>query len=224
MKPWLLALMVLGSARALMTQAQTVKLKPPLQPAEALSVTDITVPDLPVTNGTVVVDALITEAGKVERVEVRRDIANFTELAVHAVEEWKFSPATLAGKPVASRVPVAVTFRPPVSYADPVPLPTLIPQSETAIQAEFQPAEVIHAAFPNYPANTVVVGTVVLEVTLSATGKVGEIKVLRDLPPLTEEAKAAAGDWRFMPATFNGEPVRSKIILAFVFTAIFSQS
>jgi len=223
MRRMLLAMMVLGCAQALTAQTVTLRVKPPFQPAESLSVTDIPVPILCAADGTVVLDALITETGKVQQVEVRRDIACLTQHAVHVVEDWKFSPATFAGKAIASRMPVAVTFHPAtfagnaIALGMPLPLPALIPQSEAAIHAELQPAEVTRDAFPKYPYNTVVAGSVVLEVTLSATGKAQEAKVLRDLPPLTEEAKAVVGDWRFTPATFNGNPVRSKIVLAFVF-------
>jgi protein TonB len=35
------------------------------------------------------------------------------DLAVTAVREWKFRPATLRGKPVSSRLQVPVTFTPP---------------------------------------------------------------------------------------------------------------
>jgi len=212
----LLAMMVLGSAHALTAQNEAPKEKPSFQPAETVSVTDIPVLSPCVAIGTVVLDALITEAGEVQKVEVRRDIACLTQLAVHAVEDWKFSPATLAGKAMASRMPVAVTFRPASPFADPVPLPALIPQSEAAIQAEFQPAEVIHAEFPKYTVTTFAAGAAVLEVTVSEKGEAGEAKVLRDLPPFTEEAKAVVGEWRFMAATFNGRPVQSKMVLAFV--------
>jgi hypothetical protein len=197
-----------------MVQTETVKEESTFKAAETLSVTDITVPVAG--NGTVVLDALITEPGKPEKVEVRRDIPVLTPLAVQAVEDWKFSPATFAGKAIASRIPIAVTFRPP-GYAAPVPLPALIPQSEEAIQAEFQPAEVTRATFPRYPDTTVVAGAVVLEITLSEKGGADEVKVLRDLPPLTEEAKAVVGNFRFMAAAFNGHPVRSRVVLAFVF-------
>jgi outer membrane biosynthesis protein TonB len=216
----LFALMVLGSAQALAAQTVTLRVKPPFQPAESLSVTDITVPNASTANGTVVLDALITETGKIQGVEVHRDIASLTEPAVSAVEDWKFSPATFAGKAIASRMPVAVTFRPPSRLAAPFTLPALKPQREAEIQAELQPAEVTRAAFPKYPDNTVVAGSVALEVTLSEKGEAEEVRVLRDLPPLTAEAKAVVGDWRFMPATFNGRPVRSKIVLGFVFRAI----
>ena len=58
MKRLLLALMVLGSAHALTAQTETSRVKPPFQPAETLSVTDIPFPILSVANGTVVLDAL----------------------------------------------------------------------------------------------------------------------------------------------------------------------
>jgi len=218
MKRFLLAMIVLGSAQALTAQTETESAKSPFQPAETLSVTDIVSANPCRPNGTVVLDALITETGEVQKVEIRRDIACLTQLAIHAVKDWKFSPATYAGKAIASRMPVAVTFT-PASYTLPDPLPTLIPQTEAAIQAEFQPAEVTRAAFPPYLADAIVfLSNVVLEVPLSAKGKVQEVKVLRGLSPLTEDAKAVVlRDWQFMPATFNGLPVRSKIILAFVF-------
>ncbi len=214
----LLAMMLLGCAQALTAQTEPENNKSPFQPAETVSVTDILDSIQSEASGTVVLDALINDKGEVERVEARRDIPSLTEPAESAVESWKFSPATVEGNAIASRVPVAITFRPPMYYSDPVPLPALIPQTEEAIQAEFQPAEVTRAAFPKYPSNTYVAGSVVLEVTLSAKGKVeGEAKVLRDLPPLTEAAKDVVGDFQFMPAAYNGKPVASKIVLAFVF-------
>ena len=216
MKLLLLAMMVLGSVHALIAQTEAAKEKPPFQSVETLSVTDIPALNSCVAIGTVVLDVVVTDTGEVQKVEVRRDIACLTQLAVQAVEDWKFSPATLEGKAIASRVPVAVTFRPPSPFADPVPFPALISQSEAAIQAEFQPAEVIHAEFPKYTVSTFAAGAVVLEVTLNEKGEAGEAKVLRDLPPFTDEAKDVVGEWRFMPAAYNGKPVPSKIVLAIV--------
>jgi len=223
MRRMLLAIMVLGSAQALMAQTVTSRVKPHVQPAETLSVTDIPVPFFCAADGTVVLDAVVTETGEVQEVEVRRDITCLTQLAVQAVEDWKFSPATLAGKAIASRMPVAVTFHPATSAGmtitsgTPLALPALILQSKAAIQAELQPAEVTRAALPKYPYNTFVAGSVTLEVSLNEKGEAEKVRVLRDLLPLTEESKAVVGDWRFMPATFNGKPVQSKIVLAFVF-------
>jgi outer membrane biosynthesis protein TonB len=210
---FLLVVMVVASTPTLMAQTESQSNNSPFHPAETVSVTDITVPVAG--NGTVVLNVVISDKGEAQKVEVRRDIDVLTPLAVQAVRDWKFSPATLNGKAVISRMPVAVTFRPPGSAA-PVPLPTLIPQSDAAIQADFQPAEVTRAGFPRYPATTVVAGAVVLEVTVTEKGEAEEIKVLRDLPPLTDEAKDVVGNFRFMAATFNGRPIHSKIVLAFV--------
>ena len=184
-----------------------------LKPPEAVTVTDITVPIAG--SGTVVMEAVITEKGKPQKVDVRRDVLPLTPLAVQAVENWKFSPAILAGRIIAAGIPVAVTFRPP-GYADAVPLPPLLPQSEAAIQTAFQPAEITRAAFPKYPDNTVVSGAVILEATLNKDGELEELKVLRDLPPLTDEARIAVRDFQFIPAAYNGSSVRSSVVLAFV--------
>jgi len=230
-------MMVLASTQVLAAQTETSSTEAPFQAAETLSVTDIPAYTNCSASGTVVLDALITETGDVQKVEVRRDIACLTQVAVRAVEKWKFSPATLAGKAIASRVPVAVTFPPQGPSVNPIPLPALKPQSEEAIQAAFQPAEVTRAVFPNYyaPTQTTIPvvskedratipkyiehrDTAVLEVTLSAKGEAQEIKVLGNCFPLTKEAKGVLGDWRFMPAAFNGNPVPSKIVLAFVST------
>ena len=226
MKRLLFAMMILGYVQALVAQTEPSTVLPPFEPPETLSVSDIPLPVLCVEGGIVVLDAPITKAGEFQRVEVRRDMPCLTPLAVHAVEGWKFSPATFAGKAIASRMPVAVTFNPPGLYPVPTPatLPALKPQADAAIQAEFQPAEVIHAAFPDYPGSAVAFGTVVLEVTLSKKGEAEEVKVLRDRAPFTAEAKAVVGDWRFMPATINGAPLRSNILLAFVFSAPVSTS
>jgi len=209
-----LAIVIASGAHPLAAQSGEEAEGSAFHPPQAVSVTDITVPVAG--EGTVVLDVLLDERGDVQRIEVRRDIDKLTPLALQAVGQWKFSSATLGGKPVPSRMPVALTFRPPGNAA-PVPLPTLIPQTDAAIQSPFQPAEVTRAEFPRYPDITVVEGAVVLEVTLNEKGEAGaNVRVLRDLPPLTDEAKAVVGGFRFIAATFNGRPIPSKIILAFV--------
>ncbi len=51
-------------------------------------------------------------------------------------------------------------------------------------------------------------GLVVLELVVDRDGRVVEVKVLRGLPlGLTEAAVAAAHEWRYRPATLDGEPV-----------------
>ena len=249
MKPLLLAVVILGVTGSLAAQTEVAKEDLGFHAAEARLVTDIPAAINCSGWGVVVLDALISTTGEVQQVEVRRGVPCFTELAVQTVKSWTFSPATFAGKAVASRVPVAVTFPPPRSVASPLELPPLAPQSAAAIQAEFQPAEVTRAAtlpmfescigyrsthqapetdhtvlplgFDGY---TVWCGSLVLEVALDEKGEAEDVKVLRALPTYTEGAPAAVADivktavkdWRFIPATFNGHSVPSKIVLTFV--------
>lgn len=217
MKQWLLVLMAFGCARTLMAQTPADPEKPLFQPAQTISVSDVAMPAACIANGTVVLDALITEEGKPQAVEVRRDIDCLTGLAMDAVKEWKFSPATVKGNAVASRIAVAVTVCPAGSMAAPLSVGTLKPQSDAAIQAEFQPPEVLHGKFPIYPMDATAFGTVVLELSLNAKGEAGDVNVLQDLPPFTSHAKDVVGDWRFIAATDNGNPIPSKVVLVFVF-------
>jgi len=219
LKRLLVVLWVIGTVHALIAQSDEPKAAPEFHAAEAVSVTELPLPTLCVTGwGFVVLNALISDTGELQKVEVRRNIDCLGSLAVQGVQPWKFAAATLGDKPVASRLPIVVTFRPPTPASDLVPLPTLTPQSDVAIQAAFQPAELLHAIFPAYRFRgySNAAGTVVLEVELNAKGEAGDVKALREVAPFTDEAKAVVGDWRFMPATLNGHPVPSKILLAFV--------
>ena len=185
-------------------------------PAEAESVGDVVRPLRSVAIGTVVLDVAISADGEVKNIQVRRAIASVTEVAVQAVKSWKFHAAQSKGKPVASRITVAVTFNPQSVTFPPVALTPLIHQDDEArIQSAFQPPEVTWATFPS--TLTSAVGAVVLEVTVDEKGESQETKILRELAPHTEGAVRAVGDWEFMPATLNGKPVKAKVILAFVF-------
>ena len=222
MKRLLLVLMLVGCALLCFANGVTAQTPPepePLhfQPPQTISVTEIAIPKGCLVNGTVVLDALITEEGKPQEIEIRRDIPCIAAPAVEAVENWKFSPAMVKGRAVASRIMVAVTFCPVGAMADPISAGTLKPQTDAAVQAEFQPAEVLHGKYPLYPVDATAFGTVVLEATLTARAEVENVKVVRDLPPFTTHTRDAVGEWRFMAATDNGSPIASKVVLAFVF-------
>lgn len=61
-------------------------------------------------------------------------------------------------------------------------------------------------------------GVVILEAEIDTEGRVTATRVLKGLPMgLDEEARKAVAQWRFAPATRNGEPVR----VAFVVTINF---
>lgn len=81
----------------------------------------------------------------------------------------------------------------------------------------FEPIAVVSTVDPVYPANVVSWGTVILEVTVDETGALGGIKVLRDLPPFTEESQRAVKKWKFRAARLDDEAVRSSLIVVFSF-------
>ena len=81
----------------------------------------------------------------------------------------------------------------------------------------FVPAQVISTADAVYPPNVVNSGTVVFEVTVGASGNIENGKVVRDGPGFTGTAQQAVRKWKFKPATFNGQPVRSVVTIAFSF-------
>jgi TonB family protein len=194
--------------------------KSDFQPAKAVSISDVAIPLLSVAIGTVVLDVGITKEGEVDDVQVRRDIPSETEAAVRSVRAWKFEPAKCNGRAVPSRVTVAVTFlpRPPIAE-DRSSLPPLIHQDHQARPgSSSNPPEVIHAAFPRLPPfHYTLAGTVVLEASIDQAGSVQRTKVLRDVPPFTPTSIQALDDWRFRPASMDGKPVRSKVVLVFCF-------
>lgn len=65
--------------------------------------------------GTTVLDLSLAANGYPVRIDVYKSSGTKTldDLAVAAVHEWKFRPATLRGKPAPSRLQVPVTFSPP---------------------------------------------------------------------------------------------------------------
>jgi len=61
--------------------------------------------------GTVVVEFVIDERGQVAHAEVRESISPLDRAALATVKQWRFSPAHLAGKPVAAMAKAPVSFR-----------------------------------------------------------------------------------------------------------------
>jgi TonB family protein len=169
--------------------------------------------------GTIVMDVRVSEKGEVTDIEVRRAISSLTEGAVRSVRAWTFEPARFNGRAVVSRITVAITFNPASEQGATPSLPPIIHQDDQSrIQSSFQPAEVTFATLPRYPPNAEqITATVALEAIVNKAGKARSTKVLRDVPPFTAIAIHAVDDWRFIPATLNGRPLESEVVLAFFF-------
>jgi TonB family protein len=87
----------------------------PITPPEVISKV---VPSYPVdskTNkimGAVVAELLIDDTGAVREVEIKKSPADDLAMAaIDALEQWRFAPATMDGKPVAVRYIVTVMFK-----------------------------------------------------------------------------------------------------------------
>ena len=71
------------------------------------------------------------------------------------------------------------------------------------------PAKIVNAdpVYPPEAREARVQGVVIMEVTLSRTGEVSDVEVLRSVPLLDEAAVAAVRQWRYEPTLVDGEPV-----------------
>jgi len=61
--------------------------------------------------GTVIIEAIIAEDGRVEQARVLRSVALLDDAALTAVRQWVFTPTRLNGEPVPVVMTVTVTFR-----------------------------------------------------------------------------------------------------------------
>ncbi len=213
--------LVLLSANALAREPEDTRQGARFHPAHAVAVTEVRNADpiLGVAGGTVVLELRVDENGKIEDLAAPRGIEGLTPHVVRWVRTWTWKPAKLDGNGIASVVTVAVTVD-PASY--PPRNPPLPPLQESPGQAErpsqFRPPQVISAAFPRYPFNTILLSdAVALEVTISEIGEPGKVKVLRDVPPLTAAAIDSLRGWKFAPASLGDKPVAARVTLAFVY-------
>jgi TonB family protein len=112
----LIAALLLAGGLAL---AQKEKAEPSFEPAQVVSTAPAPYPHTSIAEGTVVLEATIGATGSIEAVKVVRGVASLTEVAEHSLRQWRFSPATLDGKPLRATIVVAFTFTRPVVLPQP---------------------------------------------------------------------------------------------------------
>jgi len=115
--------------------------------------------------------------------------------------------------------PTTVAKAVPIQKAPPAEKP---PSAEKAPTAEKETVEALRVGGsiqeprklrnvnPVYPPDAIqarVQGVVILECTISPTGKVVQVKPLRGIPLLTEAAIEAVRQWEYTPTELNGVPV-----------------
>jgi len=218
------ALLLLSSVLSL-PRAHSPAPKPPSQsaepvfhPAGLVAAKQIIYPFASSAYGPVILEASINAKGKVEDVVAIRPIASLSEPAIRSVWNWKFKPATLDDKPVASRMTIAVMFNPSYPYSpSPATLPPRAPDHDLPhVDAPFDPPEVISVVQATMP-SALRDGSVVLQAKITSSGELNYATVVLNSPPFVPNALAALQKWQFEPAKFNGLPVASTMPIAFVF-------
>ncbi len=156
---------------------------------------------------------------QIQNMQILRDFPSLTSSVQNAVTTWNFTPATLKGNPVPSEISLTVIFNifNPGGGAAYRSLVLAPPQTTPPDASQFTPPQITQASFANYPAASVAQGTVVLDVTIGRAGQAKQIRVVNDLPPLTQQAVSAVKTWGFNAATIKGQPIAAQIIVAFVF-------
>jgi TonB family protein len=96
-------------------------------------------------------------------------------------------------------------------------LAALYPLPSPGSYAPFVAPRIASAGDIPYPINTTATGMVTLLLSLDATGKIQNVRVLRDIPPLTSAAQTGVQSWTFTPATLNGNPVPARLSVNVVF-------
>jgi TonB family protein len=184
----------------------------------AQSVTDIPYPMQVVASGLVSLEVQLDASGNITNIVVLRDFPGLTASAQGAVQNWTFAPATSNGQAVAAPLTVEVVFNTGVTRANDLGVPAPAPFAAFG-SLPYTPPVVQSANFAAYPFNSVGVGAVILGAHVNASGQVEKVRVVRDVPSLTQGSVSEAQNWSFSAATFKNKSIASDVVIAFVFRA-----
>jgi outer membrane biosynthesis protein TonB len=179
---------------------------------------NIAYPTNVMTPGIVTLMANLDNSGNLQNLDVLRDLPSLTSVASAAVKSWTFKPASLDGQAVPSVLPISVVFDPfnpgGVGYSSQT-IP--ISQATSGASADYVPPQITAASYATYPAMSVSSAAVVLDVVVGSSGKVAKVHIVRGVQSLTPQATKALKAWKFSAATFQGTPISSHVVIAFVF-------
>jgi TonB family protein len=200
-----------------------VSAQPSYKPARVVSARDAYVPFQVMIDGFFVFDVLVNNDGTVERIDALRNPGAMPGAAKTSISSWKFQPASQAEEPAPSRMTVSFVYRPPnygnaAAVAPKAFAPVLPPdQPETSEHRNYTPVGILSFAYPAYPVNSVAWGSVVVQVTVDDSGDVKAVEFLHGMAGFNNLVSDALKAWHFQAATFNGKPIKSKAVVAFIF-------
>jgi TonB family protein len=212
------AMIVLASLLVAPLQSRPPK-TPQYVPADISTASDIAYPVNTLAAGAVSLLLTLDSSAHIQNVMVLRDFQPLTSSVQSAVQNWTFTPASLNGQPVSSNLSVSVIFNifNPAGGAAYQSLVLAPPQTPVPDASQYIPPQITMASFATYPENSVSKGTVVLDVTVGKGGQAKKIRVVQGVQTLTQQAVSAVKTWSFNPATIQGQPIASQIVIAFVF-------
>lgn len=192
---------------------------PQYLPPDISSASGIAYPVNTLVAGAVTLLLSLDNSAHIQNVTILRDFQPLTSAVQNAAQNWAYTPASLNGQPVASNLSVTAIFNiynpgGGAAYQSLVLSPIQTPAPDAS---QYVPPQITMASFANYPENSVSQGTVVLDVTVGKGGQPKKIRVVRGVQTLTQQAVNAVKTWSFNPASVQGQPIASQIIIAFVF-------
>jgi len=193
--------------------------------------------------GNLILTLIITAKGKPENIRVIKSLGNgLDEEAVIAAQQWRFTPGTYGGRPVAVAARMSIWFTNCNAYGVSaiVPAPDASYSiSETVkgashITRELRacgldpkqmmrkeacaPMPVHLPRFPDSSHPMEVEGKIRLSLQILLDGTTGDIRVVNSLDKiLDEEAVITAAQWRFRPALYKGQPAPARTTAEFRF-------
>jgi len=192
------------------------------KPPELASAGDVYVPYQVVVDGLFVLDVSLDDDGTMQKIDALRDPGAMLGAAKTSVHRWTFKPASKEGKSVPSRMTVSFVYRPAnngiAAAVPPKDFSPVLPsdQSESSARGNYVPVGVLSFRYPEYPANSVAWGSVVVQLTVDSSGAVKDVDFLHRTEGFNTLVSDALKKWRFQTATFNGKPITSKTVIAFV--------
>ncbi len=162
-----------------------------------------------------------TKGEVVDAIAIRATNAAFAEAAVRAVLQWKFKPGMKNGRLVNTRMQVPIIFQledtPGGGYA---PYAVAGQNRPAELPEEFRydtPPRPIAAAEPVYPFELMFAGTegtAKVALVISRSGEVSQTELLQaSHPEFGQSLLACAQLWKFEPASREGQPTRSMLVL-----------
>ena len=107
--------------------------------------------------------------------------------------------------------------------APPAPPPPVTP---VRVGGRIFPPTKLRDIAPLYPSEAELAGVqgiVILKATISATGRITDVEVLRSIPLLDEAAVTAVRQWEYTPTLLNGVPVPVVLTVTVSFALLFQE-